>query len=111
MFLFIFGNVVEAQKTQENIDLKEKIKEIKQQNKNTNNEILKNEVEFYIEKAEKNFEEGNKKNAGFPKQPEWFIDARGFLNLEKGLTKIGFNKNEIDGILGNNWFNFYKRMN
>ena len=59
----------------------------------------------------KNFGEGNKKNAGFPKQPEWFIDARGFLNLEKGLTKIGFNKNEIDGILGNNWFNFYKGIN
>ena len=59
----------------------------------------------------KNFGEGTKKNAGFPKQPDWFIDARGFLNLENGLSKIGFNKNEIDGILGNNWFNFYKRMN
>ena len=59
----------------------------------------------------KNFGEGTKKNAGFPKQPDWFLDARGFLNLENGLSKIGFNKNEIDGILGNNWFNFYKRMN
>ena len=52
-----------------------------------------------------------KKKAGFPKQPEWFVDARGFLNLDKGLSKVGFNKNEIDSILGNNWFNFYKRMN
>jgi len=59
----------------------------------------------------KNFGEGSKKKAGFPKQPEWFVDARGFLNLDKGLSKVGFNKNEIDGILGNNWFNFYKRMN
>jgi len=59
----------------------------------------------------KNFGEGNKKKSGFPKQPDWFIDARGFSNLENGLTKIGFNKNEINGILGNNWFNFYKRMN
>jgi len=59
----------------------------------------------------KNFGEGTKKRSGFPKQPEWFIDARGFLNLDKGLSKVGFNKNEIDGILGNNWFNFYKRMN
>ena len=59
----------------------------------------------------KNFGEGTKKNAGFPKQPDWFLDARGFLNLENGLLKIGFNKNEIGGILGNNWFNFYKRMN
>ena len=59
----------------------------------------------------KNFGEGTKKNSGFPKQPDWFIDARGFSNLESGLSKVGFNKNEINGILGDNWFNFYKRMN
>ena len=52
-----------------------------------------------------------KKNSGFPKQPDWFTDARGFSNLESGLSKVGFNKNEISGILGDNWFNFYKRMN
>ena len=28
--------------------------------------------------------------------------------LEEGLKKIGFNQKEIQGILGNNWFNFYK---
>jgi len=59
----------------------------------------------------KNFGEGSKKKTGFPKQPDWFIDARGFANLEKGLSKVGFNKNEINKILGDNWFNFYKRMN
>ncbi len=59
----------------------------------------------------KNFGEGTKKNSGFPKQPDWFIDARGFLNLEIGLSKVGFGKNEVSGILGDNWFNFYKRMN
>ena len=59
----------------------------------------------------KNFGEGTSKNIGFPKQPDWFIDARGFSNIENGLYKIGFNKNEINGILGDNWFNFYKRMN
>jgi len=59
----------------------------------------------------KNFGEGTKKNSGFPKQPDWFIDARGFFNLEIGLSKVGFEKNEISGILGDNWFNFYKRMN
>jgi len=26
------------------------------------------------------------------------------------LKKIGFNENEIKGILGNNWFNFYKEI-
>ena len=59
----------------------------------------------------KNYGEGTKNNSGFPKQPDWFTDARGFSNLESGLLKVGFNKNEINGILGDNWFNFYKRMN
>ncbi len=59
----------------------------------------------------KNFGEGTKKNSGFPKQPDWFIDARGFLNIENALLKVGFNKAEVNGILGDNWFNFYKRMN
>ena len=40
-----------------------------------------------------------------------FIDARGFNNIEKGLNKIGFNDEEINNILGNNWFNFYKNIN
>ena len=56
----------------------------------------------------KNYGEGSKNKPGFPKQPDWFIDARGFKNLEIGLKKVGFNQDEINGILGNNWFNFYK---
>ena len=52
-----------------------------------------------------------KKKSGFPKQPNWFIDARGFVNLENGLKKVGFSNDEIFGILGNNWFNFYKEIN
>jgi len=51
-----------------------------------------------------------KKNPGFPKQPNWFEDARGFSNLESGLKKIGFSENETNGILGNNWYNFYKSI-
>ena len=56
----------------------------------------------------KNYGEGSKNKPGFPKQPEWFLDARGFGNLEIGLKKIGFNEEETNGILGNNWYNFYK---
>ena len=59
----------------------------------------------------KNFGEGSKDKPGFPDQPDWFIDARGFNNIEKGLNKIGFNDEEINNILGNNWFNFYKNIN
>jgi len=59
----------------------------------------------------KNYGEGSKKKPGFPKQPNWFLDARGFNNLETGLKKIGFNEDEVNGILGNNWYNFYKGIN
>ena len=59
----------------------------------------------------KNYGEGSKKKPGFPKQPDWFIDARGFKNLENGLKKVGFNEVEINNILGNNWYNFYKGIN
>ena len=59
----------------------------------------------------KNFGEGSKTKAGFPQQPDWFIDARGFKNLEIGLKKVGFNDKDTNDILGNNWFNFYKGIN
>ena len=57
-----------------------------------------------------NYGEGSKNKSGFPKQPKWFQDARGFSNLEQGLKKIGFSDDEINGILGNNWYNFYKKI-
>ena len=36
------------------------------------------------------------------------MDSRGFKNLESGLKIVGFNEKEVNGILGNNWYNFYK---
>ena len=57
-----------------------------------------------------NFGEGSRNKPGFPKQPNWFKDARGFSNLESGLKKVGFSQNETNGILGNNWYNFYKSI-
>ena len=59
----------------------------------------------------KNYGEGSKNKPGFPKQPKWFIDARGFKNLELGLKKVGFNDDDVNGILGNNWYDFYKGIN
>ena len=58
----------------------------------------------------KSYGEGSKNKPGFPKQPDWFKDARGFFNLEKGLKTVGFSESEISGILGNNWYNFYKNI-
>ena len=37
----------------------------------------------------KNYGEGSKNKSGFPKQPKWFEDARGFKNLENALKKRG----------------------
>ena len=58
----------------------------------------------------KNYGEGSKNKPGFPIQPKWFEDARGFKNLETGLKKVGFSETETNGILGNNWYNFYKTI-
>ena len=58
----------------------------------------------------KNYGEGSKNKPGFPNQPEWFQDARGFENIEHGLKKFGFSDTETHGILGNNWYNFYKSI-
>ena len=58
----------------------------------------------------KDFGEGNSNNPGFPPQPSWFEDARGFSNLERGLRKVGFNEEETRDILGNNWYNFYRKF-
>ena len=60
---------------------------------------------------DKNYGEGTKEKSGFPKQPDWFVDARGFNFLEKGLKDIGFSIEEVNNIFGNNWFNFYKGIN
>ena len=38
----------------------------------------------------KNYGEGSKNKPGFPKQPDWFLDARGFSNIEKGQKKQVF---------------------
>ena len=59
----------------------------------------------------KDYGEGSSKNPNFPKQPKWFEDARGFKNLEQGLKKIGFQETEVNDILGNNWYNFYRGIN
>ena len=59
----------------------------------------------------KNFGEGSKDKPGFPKQPDWFLDARGFNNINAELKNKGFHEEEINKILGNNWFNFYRGIN
>ena len=59
----------------------------------------------------KDYGEGNSSDASFPEQPNWFKDARGFKNLELGLKNVGFKDTEVNDILGNNWYNFYRGIN
>ncbi len=51
--------------------------------------------------------EGSRNNAGFPDQPKWFKKTSDFPNIMDGLQKIGFSKEEILKIMGQNWLNFY----
>ena len=51
--------------------------------------------------------EGSASNPGFPEMPNWFRDNRDWHNILQGLKKVGFNKEEINKIKGENWFNFF----
>ncbi len=52
--------------------------------------------------------EGSASNAGFPPQPEWFKDNRDFGNIRKGLTDVGFSKEDVNRIMGENWLAFFE---
>ena len=53
------------------------------------------------------FGEGSADKPGFPPQPSWFETNKDFPNLEQGLRAVGFNDQEVAGILGENWLRFY----
>lgn len=52
--------------------------------------------------------EGTAASAGFPAQPEWFEDNRGFDNIARGLLGVGFSDSECDQIMGGNWARFFQ---
>ena len=51
--------------------------------------------------------EGSASQAGFPDMPDWFEDNRHFVNIEEGLSDIGFAADEVGRIMGNNWLRFF----
>ncbi len=53
------------------------------------------------------FGEGNAAAPGFPNQPGWFRDNRDFAKIAEGLAAVGFNAEEVAGLMGNNWLRFY----
>jgi microsomal dipeptidase-like Zn-dependent dipeptidase len=55
------------------------------------------------------FGEGSRDNAGFPAQPPWFTGNRDFGNIAEGLAAAGFSGEEVEGIMGRNWLDFFDR--
>lgn len=51
--------------------------------------------------------EGSADVPGFPPQPEFFRDNRDFPGLRAGLSSVGFDVGEVDGIMGANWLRFF----
>lgn len=56
-----------------------------------------------------NYGEGSKGNKGFMALPDWFKDNAGFANIELGLKNVGFNKTEVNRVMGLNWFEFIQQ--
>lgn len=52
--------------------------------------------------------EGSKSVPGFPPMPDWFADNRDFANIEQGLRATGLSEAEVQGIMGGNWYRFFK---
>ncbi|PWJ20430.1 membrane dipeptidase [Jannaschia seohaensis] len=51
--------------------------------------------------------EGSADAPGFPPQPDWFTDNRDFPGLATGLRAVGFSEQEVDGLMGGNWYRFW----
>ena len=51
--------------------------------------------------------EGSASQAGFPPMPDWFRDNRDFGNIESGLRQVGMNTDEVNAIVGTNWYRFF----
>lgn len=52
---------------------------------------------------EKDYGEGNRQNAGWPKPLTWFSDNRHFPNIAEGLRQKGFSNEDVEKIMGRNW--------
>jgi len=52
--------------------------------------------------------EGSAAAAGFPPQPPWFEDNTGFDGIEQGLVDVGFGADEVEALMGGNWYRFFE---
>jgi len=44
----------------------------------------------------------------FPDMPEWFTGNLDFPKLREGFRAVGFVKDEVDALMGGNWYRFFK---
>lgn len=58
---------------------------------------------------ETDFGEGSADDSDWPEQPAWFRSNLDFRNISEGLASQGFSSEEVDKIMGSNWFRFYNR--
>ncbi|MDG1935320.1 MAG: membrane dipeptidase [Paracoccaceae bacterium] len=52
--------------------------------------------------------EGSVSAPGFPPMPYWFQNNRDFCNIAQGLRDTGMSETEVNGIMGDNWYRFYR---
>lgn len=52
--------------------------------------------------------EGSANAPGFPAMPNWFQDNRDFGSIESGLSAKGFDSGEVAGLMGDNWYRFFR---
>lgn len=53
------------------------------------------------------FGEGTAAAPGFPPQPKWFASNLDFGNIEQGLRDVGFDPDDVDAVMGDNWYRFF----
>ena len=54
------------------------------------------------------FEEPENARIEFPPQPAWFRSNADFPNIAAALAGVGFDRQEIDRIMGGNWMRFFE---
>ncbi len=55
------------------------------------------------------FGEGSATQAGFPAQPDWFANSTHYRHLANGLAKAGFQPQDVEKIMGDNWWRFFRQ--
>ncbi len=53
--------------------------------------------------------EGSATAPGFPPMPAWFHDNRDFGAIEGGLRAVGLSEQDVAGVMGGNWLDFFER--